>query len=170
MKNFASIVAPLVFAVSLALPQLVAAGSTANGQSCFSSSDCASGYCDGATETCQSGGNTTTGRNTGAPTTNTGGNTGGQNVSLVNPLGGGATLASFLNSVLTVVVRIGAIVVVLMLVWVGFLFVTAAGDPGKLSKARQALLYTVIGALILLGAQAIAMGIQATVQALGSGQ
>ena len=62
--------------------------------------------------------------------------------------------------------QIGTIVIVLMLVYVGFLFVTARGEPGKITTARTALLWTVVGALVLLGAQAISLGIQSTVQAL----
>lgn len=53
-----------------------------------------------------------------------------------------------------------------MLIYVGFLFVKAQGKEEELRDARRALLWTVIGALILLGSQAIAMGIKATVEAL----
>lgn len=99
------------------------------------------------------------------------------NITLVNPLNlgncrtaNGGCLGAFLNAVLQFVVRIGAIVVILMLVYVGYKFVMAQGEPGKITEARQALLWTVVGALILLGAQVIALGIQATVQALSVGQ
>ena len=87
---------------------------------------------------------------------------------LKNPLQAG-TLQAFIVNVLQVVVQLGSIIVILMLIYVGFMFVTAQGDIKKIIEARQALLYTVIGALILLGAQVIAMGIQATVQALATG-
>jgi len=87
----------------------------------------------------------------------------------MNPLQGGTSLESFLNTILSFVIRIGAIVVVLMLVYVGYLFVVAQGSDSKLTDARKALLWTIIGALILLGAQAISLGIQSTVQALSVG-
>lgn len=74
-----------------------------------------------------------------------------------------------MNSILAVVIRIGTVVVILMMVYVGYLFVAARGEPGEITKARQALLWTVVGALILLGAQVIAIGIRATVQALSVG-
>jgi heme/copper-type cytochrome/quinol oxidase subunit 2 len=91
-------------------------------------------------------------------------------VTLINPLGpGGSSLETFLNSILDIVIRIGSIVVVVMLVYVGFLFVAAQGNSTKLEAARKALLWTVIGALILLGAKALAVGIKATVQALSAG-
>ena len=93
------------------------------------------------------------------------GNT-GSSVKLVNPLGpGSTTLESFLKSILDFVIRLGAIIVVIMLVYVGFKFVSARGDPGELSKAKDMLLWTVIGALVLLGSQVLADGIQATVKA-----
>lgn len=87
----------------------------------------------------------------------------------MNPLQGGTSLESFLNSILAFVIRIGAIIVVFMIVFVGYKFVVARGEPGALTEARQMLLWTIVGALILLGAQAIAIGITATVNALSTG-
>lgn len=91
----------------------------------------------------------------------------GGGVTLINPLKA-ANLSDFLTGILAVIIKLGAIVVVIMLVFVGFKFVTAQGNESKISEARQALLWTIVGALILLGAQAISLGIQATVTALGS--
>lgn len=91
----------------------------------------------------------------------------GSNITLINPLKGDGTLQSFLLNILDFVIDIGSIIVVLMMVFVGFKFVVARGEPGKLTEARTALLWTVIGALVLLGSKAIAVGISATVQALG---
>ncbi|HVB19985.1 MAG TPA: pilin [Candidatus Paceibacterota bacterium] len=97
-------------------------------------------------------------------------------VTLINPLQGvdcsggnsnGNCLSAFLTNILKFVVNIGTIIVIFMLVYVGFLFVVAQGNETKIRDARNALLWTVIGALILLGAQAISLGIQATVSALG---
>lgn len=56
-----------------------------------------------------------------------------------------------------------------MMVFVGYKFVVAQGEPAKITEARAMLLWTVVGALILLGSQAIAIGIKATVQALSVG-
>ena len=89
---------------------------------------------------------------------------------MVNPLGANTTLMSLLQRILDFVIQIGAIIVVLMLVYVGYKFVVAQGEPGKLSEAREMLLWTVIGALILLGAKVIATGIEATVNALMVGK
>lgn len=92
--------------------------------------------------------------------------TGYNTSSLVNPLGT-LSVQEFLLKILSIVTdTIGPVIVILMLVYVGFLFVTAQGNSTKISAAREMLLWTVVGALILLGAKAIALGIQATVDAL----
>lgn len=94
----------------------------------------------------------------------------GAGTTLINPLQGGGSLEGFLFNILAFVIRIGTIVVILMTVFVGYKFVAARGEPGKITEARSMLLWTVVGALILLGSQAIAIGIKATVQALSVGQ
>ena len=107
----------------------------------------------------------TTGTNTSGTLSTTGTNTSG---GLLNPLGT-TDLEALVLKILAFIIRIGAIVVVFMLVYVGFLFVTARGEPAKLTMAKTALLWTIVGALILLGSQAIALGIQATVNAISAG-
>ena len=95
---------------------------------------------------------------------------------LINPLNSGSCapnencLLNFLNKILEFVIRIGMVVVILMLVYVGYLFVVAQGSDTKITEARKALLWTIVGALILLGSQAIAIAIRETVQALSVGQ
>jgi Type IV secretion system pilin len=92
-----------------------------------------------------------------------GGDTGG---SLVNPLNSINSLSDFLKAILGGVVEIGAIFLTLMIVYVGFLFVAARGNEEKIRSARDALMWTVIGGLLLLGAQAIELVIEATVKTL----
>ncbi|MEK7114226.1 MAG: hypothetical protein AAB850_01615 [Patescibacteria group bacterium] len=100
----------------------------------------------------------------------------GQNITLINPLNSGSCapnencLLNFLNKILEFVIRIGTVVVILMLVYVGYLFVVAQGSDTKITEARKALLWTIVGALILVGSQAISKAIEATVQALSVGQ
>ena len=50
---------------------------------------------------------------------------------------------------------IGVIIAVIMIIYAGFKFVTALGDPGKLKDAKGLLLSVIIGLAILLGAKAI---------------
>lgn len=92
-------------------------------------------------------------------------NSAGQDQVLVNPLRAGS-IPELLAIVLQGLVQIGSIILVLMLVWVGFQFVVAQGNEEKIRSAREGLMWTVIGGLVLLGAQAIATLIQATVNAL----
>ena len=89
----------------------------------------------------------------------------GTSGALINPLGVNS-LPELLNAILKGVVQIGSILLVLAIVYVGFLFVFARGDTEQIKNARNALLWTVIGGILLLGAQAISMVIQATVQNL----
>lgn len=92
----------------------------------------------------------------------------GASVTLQNPLKDIDSLPELLTAILRGVVRIGAIFLIVMLVWVGFLFVMARGNPEEISKARSALMWTVIGGLILLGAEAISQVIQSTVGSITS--
>jgi hypothetical protein len=77
-----------------------------------------------------------------------------------------STLPDLLNAILDFAITIGGIVIVVMIVFIGFRFVAAQGKEENLREARTMLLWTVIGALILLGAKAIEVGIEATVQSL----
>ena len=100
---------------------------------------------------------------------NTGTGSYGPNITLANPLKGGGNVQTFLLSILDFVIKLGTIVVILMMVLVGYKFVAAQGEPGKITEARDMLLWTIVGALILLGSKAIALGIEKTVQALSTG-
>lgn len=73
------------------------------------------------------------------------------------------SVPKFIKTILEGVIRISLPVVALAVVYSGFLFVFARGNPEKLTKAKDALLYTMIGAAILLGSWAIAKMIKATV-------
>ncbi len=85
---------------------------------------------------------------------------------LVNPLNGINSLPEFLRAILGGVVQIGTIVLIMMLVYVGFLFVAARGNAEKLQGAKSALVWTVIGGLILLGATSIQLVIEGTVKSI----
>lgn len=101
------------------------------------------------------GGGGGTGTGVGSP----GGGGGG---GLTNPLQF-ETLESFLVAILDALILILFPFLVLALVYAGFMFVTAQGKPEALSKARTAFLWVLIGALVILGAKAIAIAIEATV-------
>ena len=75
-------------------------------------------------------------------------------------------LMSFINALIDIIIQIGTPILVLAIVYVGFLFVQASGKPEKLNEAKQALVYTLIGAAIVLGAFIISGAIQGTVDSL----
>lgn len=79
-----------------------------------------------------------------------------------------SSIQAFVSDLLEIIVQIGVVVVVLGIIFTGFKFVVARGDPGELSKAKSAFTWTVIGALILLGAQVIAKVLENTANELQS--
>ncbi|MFZ2049007.1 MAG: hypothetical protein WAV25_01795 [Minisyncoccia bacterium] len=84
-----------------------------------------------------------------------------------NPFKGGGNLEELFVAILNgVVIPIGAVAVVLGFIYTGFLFVKAQGNDKELPQARGALLNTVIGAIILLGAGVIANVIGNTINQL----
>ncbi|MBI3888812.1 TrbC/VirB2 family protein [Candidatus Nomurabacteria bacterium] len=85
---------------------------------------------------------------------------------ICNPLNTNNTLPGLIQSILEGMLKIGIPVVALAVIYCGFLFVFARGNSEKITHAKDALLYTMIGAAILLGAWAIAQMISATVLAL----
>ena len=85
---------------------------------------------------------------------------------IVNPIPKVTSVPGLIKTILEGLLKIGIPVVALAIVYCGFLFVQARGKPEAITKAKDALLYTLIGAAILLGSWAIAEMISATVLAL----
>lgn len=96
---------------------------------------------------------------------------GSGNVTLINPLGTqGGSLIGFLGYILDFAIRIGTILIIITMVYIGFQYVwVARNNPNKISDVHQMLLWTIVGALILLGAKALSIGICQTVSALSNG-
>lgn len=103
--------------------------------------------------------------NTPTPTSNTTTNT----TKIVNPLEGAGinSVQGFIEVLLKRVIQIAFPVIALSIIYCGFLFVMAQGNPSEIEKAKSALLYTLIGAALLLGAWALAQLIASTVTSLG---
>lgn len=83
-----------------------------------------------------------------------------------NPVKAFDNLPDLIKEIINIVMLILTPIVGIMLIYAGYLFVTAQGDPGKLKSAKETLLYAVIGGAIILGAQIIASAIQGTVNSL----
>lgn len=94
---------------------------------------------------------------------------GGGGTGIQNPLGGADTLPAFISLILTRIVRpIGFSIITLMIIYSGFLFVIARGNPSGLEKAKTTFFWTLIGAAVLLGSEVIANIINSTILELGN--
>lgn len=90
-----------------------------------------------------------------------------QQVTIPNPTNAGSTLMSVLQALLNrVVMPIAAVLVVMYIIYAGFTFVTAQGNPKKIEDAKQRLLWALIGSGILLGAAAISGVVESTIRGL----
>lgn len=77
-----------------------------------------------------------------------------------------STLNDFIKIILEGAIKIGIPIIALAIIYCGFLFVKARGNPGEIEVAKRSLMYTIVGAAILLGAWAIAQLISNTILAL----
>ncbi|MCB9818640.1 hypothetical protein H6788_00455 [Candidatus Nomurabacteria bacterium] len=84
--------------------------------------------------------------------------------SLENPLRSN-DLMEFLQELLDVIMVFAVPLIVFMIIYAGFLYVTARGKETQVSNASRALLYAVIGGVIILGANIILAVISGTVDA-----
>ena len=66
-------------------------------------------------------------------------------------------------------VSIGFPILVLALVYSGFLFVKAQGNPTEIETAKKAFFWTVVGGVVLLGSSILAGAIGGTVDAVKGG-
>lgn len=71
-------------------------------------------------------------------------------------------LRSLLASLVDLAIVLGTIVAVFMFIWIGFQFVTAQGDEGKIKEAKEWFTYAVIGTAILIGSKVILEVIKST--------
>lgn len=98
------------------------------------------------------------------PTTNTGSG-GSALITFKNPLKA-ESVSEVMLSFFKVLIELGAVIVTLAIIYAGFLFVMARGNPEELKKAKMTFFWTIIGGLVLLGAQVIASIIQETIKKL----
>ena len=75
-------------------------------------------------------------------------------------------LSTFLAKLLDLIALIAFPIIVLFLVYIGFLFVTSQGNPEKLKEAREYFLWALVGALLVLGAKALSLAVKGTVDQL----
>jgi Type IV secretion system pilin len=90
---------------------------------------------------------------------------------LPNPLGGAGIvdIKSGIGKVMNIVLMIAIPFITIMIMYSGFLFVAAYGNSEKLKTARSTLMWTLIGAALLLGATTLGTAIINTVRKIGGG-
>ncbi len=108
-----------------------------------------------------------TGSNTGNTTTNTSSSQAPEK--LDDPLGDSVSIEGLLLRLFEIIIYIGIPIVAFFLIWSGFMFITAQGNPEKIETAKSRLLYTIIGAILLLGAWTISQAIKGTVEDIKRG-
>jgi hypothetical protein len=90
-----------------------------------------------------------------------------QSGSLVNPLQF-ESIQDFLKGVLGAIMYIGLPVIALVIVYSGFMFITARGNPEKIKAAIYNFQWVVIGTGVFLGAWALTNIVAATINMLRS--
>ncbi len=74
-------------------------------------------------------------------------------VTLQNPLDDSiSSIPDFFKAVIDILLVFAIPFVVFFIIWAGFLYVTARGNPTKIQQAHSALLYALVGGLLILGA------------------
>ena len=104
----------------------------------------------------------------------TGGSSGGssgndssaQQIFLENPLKNVKSIEDLIKVIFDLIWKIGVWILAGFIIYTGFLFVSARGNPAKIKEAGEALKYTLVGGAILLGAWVIAEAIIGTINAL----
>ncbi len=93
-----------------------------------------------------------TGTGTGGTSAAAGGT--GTSVELPNPLGIG-TIGDLMNKIIDGLIIFATPIVVAVVIWAAYLFISSRGEPDKITQARNALLYAILGYAILLLAKGI---------------
>lgn len=92
-------------------------------------------------------------------------NQGNGNTTLQNPLKFGS-FPEFFKALIQIIIIFAIPIIVLMIIYAGFLYVMARGSEEQVTKATRALTYAVIGGLLILGAELFLTVIQGTVNQL----
>lgn len=78
-----------------------------------------------------------------------------QRIKLENPLKV-ASLEDLLVAILNIIVVIAIPIIVLFIIYSGFLYVTAKGNAAQVEQATRSLMYAIVGGVLIIGAVAIA--------------
>ena len=85
-----------------------------------------------------------------------------------NPIkyGGITNIPQLLSALVDLILLIGVPIIVMFIIYGGFLFVKSGDNEAEIAKVKNIFMWTLVGALILLGAKAIALAVQGTITSL----
>lgn len=86
-----------------------------------------------------------------------------------NPLGEGVTVEQVIVRVLEGLIILATPIITLMIIYSGFLYVTARGNAEQIKRASAALTYAIIGGILVIGAVAVTGIIEETVSGFRAG-
>lgn len=87
----------------------------------------------------------------------------GDLVTVQNPLEAD-NITELFASIIDVILVFAIPIIVFFIIYAGFLYVTARGNEGTIQKAHMALLYALIGGLLILGARVLIDVVKGTVE------
>ncbi len=87
-------------------------------------------------------------------------------VGLQNPLRSGGSIPELFQVLLDIVMVFAVPLIVFFIIYAGFMYVTARGNMETVQKAHRALLYALIGAIIIIGANVLVKIISGTVHSI----
>lgn len=168
MNTMKKIFGAVLISIFASIPFFAMANVCVYGDPDYNTGSC---YATGGTPSSSAG--PTTGGSLGGSTIppTTGGSLGGTtvplsaNTKLQNPIKY-STFSQFAAAVTKTAVQVLLPFIVLAFIYAGFLFVSAQGNTEKLEKAKTTIIYSMIGAFILLGAWGFAQIIGQTVSTL----
>ncbi len=75
---------------------------------------------------------------------------------IAEDVGWGGTLGGMISGIIGIVMGFLGIIAVLIILWGGFIWMTAGGEPDKVEKAKKMIYSGIIGLVIIFAAYAIA--------------
>lgn len=86
----------------------------------------------------------------------------GSGVTIKNPIEAD-NIQQLFQAIIDIVLVFAIPIIVFFIIYAGFLYVTARGNEATIQKAHMALLYALIGGLLILGARVLIEVVQGTV-------
>ena len=86
-------------------------------------------------------------------------------VTIKNPFGEGSTLWDIFSKIVNFMFVLSLPIAALMIVIAAFFFLTSMGDPEKVKRARQLILWAIVGVIVLFLSKAI---VNLLLEAIGS--